>query len=64
MIENEIFKFEEQICDFEELVDLNSLSNTSSSDGNATASASIPEDSMESILAAVGKVSTIKCLKT
>ena len=58
LLENEIFKFEEQICDFEELLDLNSLSNTSS--GNATASASIPDDVMEEVLAGVGKVGAIK----
>ena len=50
MLENEIFKFEEQICDFEEFVDLNNSSSSASS-------ATIPEDVMESILAAVGKVS-------
>ena len=49
MLENEIFKFEEQICDFEEFVDLNNSSSSASS-------ATIPEDVMESILAAVGKV--------
>ena len=59
MLENEIFKFEEQICDFDELVDLDTLSNTSSSDGNTSSSASIPDDVRDSILAAVGKVITI-----
>ena len=55
MLENEIFKFEELICDFEEDFDICiSLSNTSS-DGNTT-SVSIPEDVRDSILAAVGKV--------
>ena len=58
MIENEIFKFEEQICDFEELVDLNSSSNTSSSNGN-NSSLTIPDDAMENILAAIGKVRRI-----
>ena len=56
MLENEIFKFEEQICDFDELVDLDTLSNTSSSDGNTSSSPSIPDDVRDSILAAVGKV--------
>lgn len=60
MLENEIFKFEELICDFEEDFDLCiSLSNTSS-DGNTTTSASIPDDIRESILAAVGKVIVFK----
>ena len=56
LLENEIFKFEEQICDFEELVELsNSSSNTSSS-------STIPDDVMDSILAAVGKVKSIVIL--
>ena len=58
LLENEIFKFEEQICDFEELVELsNSSSNTSST-------STIPDDVMDSILAAVGKVPRIAILYT
>ena len=56
MLENEIFKFEEQICDFEELVDLNSSLNSSSSSNGNNSSSTIPDDAMENILAAVGKV--------
>ena len=55
MLEHEIFKFEEQICDFEEDFDkCISLSNTSS--GVDITSVCIPEDVRDSILAAVGKV--------
>ena len=48
LIENEIFKFEEQICDFEE--DL-----ASTADNTSMTSPAIPEDIRDSILAAVGK---------
>ena len=47
ILENEIFKFEEQICDFEE--DL----------GNE----SIPEDIRDSILAAIGKAKLLMSQK-
>ena len=52
MLENEIFKFEELICDFEDLGDLDS----SSSDNASTSVSQIPDDVKDSILAAVGKV--------
>ena len=50
LLENEIFKFEEQICDFEE-----DLASSSPTEANANA-LTIPEDIRDSILAAVGKV--------
>ena len=55
MLENEIFKFEEQICDFEEDFDV-CISLANSSSDVDTASVTIPEDVRDSILAAVGKV--------
>ena len=44
MLENEIFKFEEQICDFEEELAI---------------SCDIPEESRENILSTVGKLTTL-----
>lgn len=49
MIENEMFKFEEQICDFEE--DLSNETND------------IPEDIRDSILAAIGKAKLLMSQK-
>jgi len=57
LLENEIFKFEEQICDFEELVE---LSNSSS---NTSTTSTIPDDVMDSILAAVGKAKLLMSQK-
>ena len=62
MLENEIFKFEELICDFEDLGEIDSLSNTSCTDGS-TISTSIPEDVRDSILAAVGKAKLLMSQK-
>ena len=50
ILENEIFKFEEQICDFEE-----DLSNEANSD--------IPEEIRDSILAAIGKAKLLMSQK-
>jgi len=44
LVENEVFQFEEQICDFEE-----DLAN------DGCGAANIPEDIRDSILAAIGK---------
>merc|ERR1712088_536084 len=62
MLENEIFKFEELICDFEDLGEIDSSSNTSCTDGS-TISTSIPEDVNDSILAAVGKAKLLMSQK-
>ena len=47
VLENEIFKFEEQICDFEEEL--------AASDNSSDESKKIPEEVRDSILAANGK---------
>ena len=47
VLENEIFKFEEQICDFEEEL--------AASDNSADESKKIPDEVRDSILAANGK---------